>query len=65
MNPVNSLGFLFGRSTPGEPPVFKIEKKQRNPQEKEIPVQAVAALKFPKNTTLNIINLIISLLGDR
>ena len=27
----------------GEPPAFKIEKKRRNPQEEEFPVQATAA----------------------
>ena len=31
-----------------EPPAFKIERKRRNPREEEVPVQAMAALKFSK-----------------
>ena len=48
MDPTKSVGSLLGRSTPGEPPAFKIEKKRQNPQEKEFPVQAMAALKISK-----------------
>ena len=37
--------------------------KQQRPQEEEIPRQAMMALKISKNATLNVINLMISLLG--
>ena len=39
--------------------------KQQKPQEERILIQAMATLKFPKNATLDIIHLTISLLGDR
>ena len=42
MDATKSVGSLFGRSVPGEPPTFKIEKKWRNPWEEEFPVQAMA-----------------------
>ena len=45
MDPTKSVGSLFGRSTPGEPPAFKMEKKRWNPQE-EFPVQAMATWKI-------------------
>ena len=48
MGPMKSGGSLFRRSAPGEPPTFKIEKKQGNPQEEEFSVQAMAALKISK-----------------
>ena len=48
MDPTKSVGSLFGKSAPGEPATFKIEKKQQNPQEEEFPVQAMAALKISK-----------------
>ena len=48
MDATKSVGSLFGRSVPGEPPTFKIEKKRWNPQEEEFPVQAMAALKISK-----------------
>ena len=48
MDPTKSVVALFRRLAPGEPPTFKIEKKQRNPQEEEFPVQAMAALKISK-----------------
>lgn len=48
IDPTKSIGSLFGRSTPGEPPTFKAEKKQRNPQKEEFPIQDRAALKFSK-----------------
>ena len=48
MDPTNSVGFLFGKSTPREPPVFKIKTKRQNLQEEEIPVQAMVALKISK-----------------
>ena len=51
--------FLFGRFDLRGPPTFKLEMKQ----EEEIPTQAMAALKISKNTTLDVINLMISLLG--
>ena len=50
MDPTKSVRSLFGRSAPGEPPAFKIEKKQQNPQEEEIPVQTMAALKISKKS---------------
>ena len=65
MDPTNSHGFLFGRFDLRGPPTFKLEMKQQKPQEEEIPVQAMAALKISKNTALDVIDLMISLLGDR
>ena len=40
MDPVKSVGSLFGRPATGEPPTFKIEKKWQNPQ-KEFPVHTM------------------------
>ena len=65
IDPTNSHGFLFGRFDLRGPPTFKLEMKQQKPQEEEIPVQAMAALKISKNTALDVIDLMISLLGDR
>ena len=48
IDPTKSVGSLFGRSAPGETPAFKIDKKRRNPQEEEFPVQAMATLKLSK-----------------
>ena len=48
MDPTNSSGFLFRRSVPGEPSVFKMKTKRQKPREEEIPVQAMAALKISK-----------------
>jgi len=48
MDTTNSPGSLFGRSTPREPPVFKIKMKPKNPWEEEISIQAMAALKISK-----------------
>ena len=47
-DPTKSVGFLSRKSTPGEPPTFKIEKKWLNPQEEKFPVQAMVALKISK-----------------
>ena len=63
-DPTKSVG-SFGRSTPGEPPIFKIERKRLNPWEEEVPTQVMVALEISKNAALNIIYLMISLLGDR
>ena len=40
--------FLFGRSDPMGPPAFKIEARQQKPQEEEIPIRAMAALKISR-----------------
>ena len=48
MDPTNLIGFLFGRSAPGEPPVFNIKTKRQNPRDEKIPTQAMAALKISK-----------------
>ena len=48
MDPMNSHGFLFGIFNLRGPPTFKLETKQQKPQEEEIPVQAMAALKISK-----------------
>ena len=48
IDPMNLLGFLFRRSNPRGPPEFKIEMKQQNTQEKEIPIQAMAVLNISK-----------------
>ena len=48
MDPVKSHGFLFRRFDLRGPPTFKLEMKQQKPQEEEIPVQAMAALKISK-----------------
>ena len=65
MDPVNSHGFFFRRFDLRGPPTFKLETKQQKPQKEEIPIQAMAALKVSKNTTLNVTDLMISLLWDR
>ena len=52
MDPMNSHGFLFGRFDLRGPPTFKLEMKQQKPQEEEIPVQAMAALKILKQIKL-------------
>ena len=48
MDPTKSVGSFFRRSTPGEPPYFKIEKKPGTLQEEEFPVQAMETLKISK-----------------
>ena len=48
MDPTNSHGFLFRRFDLRGPPTFKLETKQQKPQEEEIPIQAMAALKISK-----------------
>ena len=48
MDPTNSHGFLFGRFDLRGPPTFKLEMKQQKPQEEDILVQAMAALKISK-----------------
>ena len=48
MDPMNSHGFLFGRFDPRGHLAFKMEMGQQKPQEEEIPVQAMAALKISK-----------------
>ena len=65
MNPMNSHGFLFGRSDPIGPPAFKIEARQQKPQEEEIPTRAMAALKSSRKNRPGGINLMISPLGDK
>ena len=45
---MKSVGSFFRRSAPREPPTFKTERKKRNPQEEEVPVQAMAALEISK-----------------
>ena len=46
MDPTNSYDFLFRRFNLRGPPTFKLETKQQKPQEEEIPIQAMAALKI-------------------
>ena len=65
MDPTNSYDFLFRRFNLRGPPTFKLETKQQKPQKEEIPIQAMAALKFPKNAALDVTDFMISLLGDR
>ena len=48
MDPTNSHGFLFGRFNLRGPPAFKQKTKQQKPQEEEIPIQAMAALRISK-----------------
>ena len=52
MDPTNSIGILFRRFAPGEPPVFKIKTKKQNPWEKNIPINVMAALKIFKKHRL-------------
>ena len=65
MDPTNSYNFLFRRFNLRETPTFRLETIQQKPQEEGIPIQATVTLKISKNTTLNIIYFMISLLGDR
>ena len=48
MDPMNSHGFLFGRFDPRGPPAFKMEMGQQGPQEEEIPVRAMVAVKISR-----------------
>ena len=48
MDPTNSHGFLFGRFDLRGSPAFKIEMKQQKPQEEEIPIRAMVALKISR-----------------
>ena len=45
MDPTN---FFLGKLDPREAPTFKIEMKQQEPQEKEIPIWAMEALKISR-----------------
>ena len=45
---LNSFFNLFGRFDPRGPPAFKMEMKQQEPQEEEIPVWAVSTLKISR-----------------
>ena len=66
MDPTSSHDFLFRRFNLRGPPAFRLEMKQQKKQEEKIPIQAMATLKIiKKNATLNVIDLMISLLGDR
>ena len=47
MDPTNSHGFLFGRFDPSRPLAFKMETGQ-GPQEEEIPIRAMVALKISR-----------------
>ena len=46
---LNSFFNLFGRFDPRGPPAFKMEMKQQEPQEEEIPVWDVSTLKISRN----------------
>ena len=48
LDPKNSHGFLFGRFDQRGPPAFKMETGQQGPQEEEIPIRAMAALKISR-----------------
>ena len=41
-------GFLFRRFDLRGPPAFKLEMKQQKPQEEEVPIRAMAALKISR-----------------
>ena len=40
--------FFLGKFDPRGPPTFKMEIKQQEPREEEIPIQALAALKISR-----------------
>ena len=46
LDPTHSHGFLLGKFNPRGPPTFKIEMKQEEPQEEEIPIRTMAALNL-------------------
>ena len=48
VDPTNSHGFLFRRFDPRGPPAFKMETGQQGPQEEEIPIRAMSALKISR-----------------
>ena len=48
MDPTNSHGFLFGRFDLRGPTAFKLEMKQQKPQEEEIPIRTMEALKISR-----------------
>ena len=52
LDPTNSHGFLFRRFDPRGPLAFKMEMGQQGPQEIEIPIQAMAALKITRKHRL-------------
>ena len=41
--------FFLGKFNPRGPPTFKMEMKQQEPQEEEIPIRAMEALKISRN----------------
>ena len=45
---LNSFFNLFRRFDPRGPPAFKMEMKQQEPQEEEIPIWAMSALKISR-----------------
>ena len=48
VDPTNSHGFLFRRFNPRGSPAFKMEIEQQEPQEEEIPIWAMSALKISR-----------------
>ena len=42
------INFFLGKFDPRGPPTFKMEMKQQEPQEEEIPIQAITALKISR-----------------
>ena len=44
--------FFLGKFNPRGPPTFKMEMKQQEPQEEEIPTQAMEALKISRKCCL-------------
>ena len=64
MDPTNSHGFLFRRFDPRGPPAFKMETGQQGPQEEEIPIRAIAALRSLGSAALSGITTMISPPGD-
>ena len=65
IDPTHSYNFLFKRFNLRGSPTFRLKMIQQKPQEKRIPIQAMVTLKFPKSPAFSVIDLMISLLGDR
>ena len=61
---MNSHGFIFGRFDPRGAPALKMETGQQGPQEEEIPIRAIAALRSLGSTALSGITTMISPPGD-
>ena len=64
IDPTKPVGSFFRRSTPREPPTFKIGKNE-TPRKRRFQYKPWWLYRFPKYAAFNVTYLMISLLGDR